>query len=202
MGPLLCHESASAGVDCCDTDIDAFPGQTQFFASPTACGGFDYNCDDFTTLSDGVVYGDMRKTGSNYVGGWKRYLGAPLGTAPGNSCVGDNNYVWNGGGTCGAFSCGSAATASDCGSTHTGPLVGGPGDGKVGWTCVGDSNNGTAAKGCWAVHPEMADPSTGKLRAYSHYMSEADGPWSGGHECSSAVLNDKITSYNKTLLCR
>jgi hypothetical protein len=31
--------------DCDDEDIDAFPGQTQFFTEPRVSGGFDYNCD-------------------------------------------------------------------------------------------------------------------------------------------------------------
>jgi len=33
------------GVDCCDTDINAHPGQTGYFATArTGCGGYDYNC--------------------------------------------------------------------------------------------------------------------------------------------------------------
>jgi len=38
-GPL------GANNDCDDFEPLAFPGQTGFFASPTAGGGFDYNCD-------------------------------------------------------------------------------------------------------------------------------------------------------------
>jgi hypothetical protein len=31
--------------DCCDTDADAFPGQTRFFTRVrTGCGGYDFNC--------------------------------------------------------------------------------------------------------------------------------------------------------------
>jgi hypothetical protein len=37
--------------DCCDTDRNAFPGQTAYFTTPTACGStsqsaapYDYNC--------------------------------------------------------------------------------------------------------------------------------------------------------------
>ena len=33
------------GDDCCDSDANAFPGQTAFFASENACGNFDYDCD-------------------------------------------------------------------------------------------------------------------------------------------------------------
>jgi len=32
--------------DCCDTDFSANPNQTQFFSSQTACGGYDFNCND------------------------------------------------------------------------------------------------------------------------------------------------------------
>jgi hypothetical protein len=31
--------------DCCDNDVNAFPGQMGFFASARGCGGFDYDCD-------------------------------------------------------------------------------------------------------------------------------------------------------------
>jgi putative metal-binding protein len=41
-GPLPC--CAGTEVDCCDTDADAKPGQTDFFATETTCGGFDYDC--------------------------------------------------------------------------------------------------------------------------------------------------------------
>lgn len=30
--------------DCCDSDPDAKPGQTQYFATKNKCGSFDYNC--------------------------------------------------------------------------------------------------------------------------------------------------------------
>jgi hypothetical protein len=33
------------GDDCCDFDHDAHPGQTAYFAGPSACGTFDYDCD-------------------------------------------------------------------------------------------------------------------------------------------------------------
>ena len=32
------------GSDCCDADPEAFPGQQRFFARPTLCGDFDYDC--------------------------------------------------------------------------------------------------------------------------------------------------------------
>ena len=49
-------ESATAGTDCCDTDANARPGQTTYFATArTTCGGFDYNCDGSEThaITDG-----------------------------------------------------------------------------------------------------------------------------------------------------
>jgi hypothetical protein len=36
---------ASNTGDCCDTDKNANTGQTGFFATPDACGSYDYNCD-------------------------------------------------------------------------------------------------------------------------------------------------------------
>ena len=34
------------GGDCCDSDPNAYPWQTNFFTTPrSGCGGFDYNCD-------------------------------------------------------------------------------------------------------------------------------------------------------------
>ncbi|MCC7000355.1 MAG: right-handed parallel beta-helix repeat-containing protein [Deltaproteobacteria bacterium] len=35
--------------DCCDVDSRARPGQTQFFTSTTACGGFDFDCSGAAT---------------------------------------------------------------------------------------------------------------------------------------------------------
>jgi hypothetical protein len=36
---------ACGGDDCCDQDPVVFPGQQNFFASVSACGTFDYDCD-------------------------------------------------------------------------------------------------------------------------------------------------------------
>ncbi len=37
--------------DCCDTDANAKPGQTAYFAAPrSGCGGWDYNCDTVISL--------------------------------------------------------------------------------------------------------------------------------------------------------
>ena len=41
----LAQASPCNGTDCCDTDPNANPGQTQFFAVADNCGSFDYNCD-------------------------------------------------------------------------------------------------------------------------------------------------------------
>lgn len=43
-GPIVAGQTATAG-DCCDSDGNARPGQTQFFGSARAgCGGYDYDC--------------------------------------------------------------------------------------------------------------------------------------------------------------
>ena len=41
--PLGLYATTIAG-DCCDIDVDAFPGQTAFFFEQTNCGGWDYDC--------------------------------------------------------------------------------------------------------------------------------------------------------------
>ena len=43
------------GDDCCDTDSNAYPGQTAYFSTPTACGGYDYNCDGVATPQYGLA---------------------------------------------------------------------------------------------------------------------------------------------------
>ena len=45
----------TVGGDCCDNDSTAFPGQTKYFASPDACGSWDYNCDGTIQGSEGGV---------------------------------------------------------------------------------------------------------------------------------------------------
>jgi len=35
----------SNGDDCCESDPNAYPGQTTYFRLPNACNDYDYNCD-------------------------------------------------------------------------------------------------------------------------------------------------------------
>jgi len=50
---MLCEEAGApapggyvtTGGDCCDSDIDAHPNTVNFYSTPDACGGWDYNCD-------------------------------------------------------------------------------------------------------------------------------------------------------------
>jgi hypothetical protein len=45
-----CTGYSATSTDCCDTDANAKPGQTQYFATPrSGCGGYDYDCDNATT---------------------------------------------------------------------------------------------------------------------------------------------------------
>ncbi|HRR74456.1 MAG TPA: putative metal-binding motif-containing protein [Myxococcota bacterium] len=44
-GPQQYYRALYPG-DCCDDDKNVYPNQTNFFTTPTACGGFDYNCDE------------------------------------------------------------------------------------------------------------------------------------------------------------
>jgi hypothetical protein len=43
------------GDDCCDGDPNVYPGQTTYFATPTACGGYDYDCDGIATTQYGLA---------------------------------------------------------------------------------------------------------------------------------------------------
>jgi hypothetical protein len=45
--------AACGGDDCCDADARVHPGQTSFFTTPGACGGYDYDCDSKETLEYG-----------------------------------------------------------------------------------------------------------------------------------------------------
>src|SRR5450631_2471187 len=49
------------GSDCCDSDSNAFPGQTKYFTSADACGSWDYNCDGTILGSQGgfITYGTV-----------------------------------------------------------------------------------------------------------------------------------------------
>jgi hypothetical protein len=40
----LAQGSPCMGTDCCDTDPNAHPGQTQFFTTADSCGSFNYHC--------------------------------------------------------------------------------------------------------------------------------------------------------------
>jgi hypothetical protein len=51
----LAQTVACQGNDCCDTDVEAFPGQTAFFEQPDRCGSYDYDCDGKVTRQYGVV---------------------------------------------------------------------------------------------------------------------------------------------------
>tara|TARA_B100001989_G_scaffold253221_1_gene238966 strand:+ start:1889 stop:2530 length:642 start_codon:yes stop_codon:yes gene_type:complete len=42
--------TVTKGGDCCDSDKNAYPGQTKYFSVASACGGFDYNCNSKINL--------------------------------------------------------------------------------------------------------------------------------------------------------
>ena len=68
------------GNDCCDTDANAYPGQTGWFTSADACGSFDYNCDG--TIEQWGQYADA---GTDYTVGAFKYNGG--------SCTSTSGYV-------------------------------------------------------------------------------------------------------------
>lgn len=42
------------GDDCCDSDANAFPGQSMYFHTTDACGGWDYDCNGTVDGEEGV----------------------------------------------------------------------------------------------------------------------------------------------------
>ena len=194
IGPILCRPSASKGDDCCDTDGNVFPGQTQFFAASTLCGGHDYDCNGAISYSDGIVTGNIAWNGWKYYGGWAKWVGPPVGSAPGNDCTYPND-IYTGNGPCGAYLCGQEqqdnstkwVTPSDCGVTPKSGVLGG-------WTCL---NN------CSAIHASMALGNT--LKCYERKCDE------GECDCALKSCGDNITSFapggpanpmGRTLICK
>ncbi|MCA9647323.1 MAG: hypothetical protein KC492_41825, partial [Myxococcales bacterium] len=64
---------ATKGGDCDDTDARAFPGQTQYFSTARAKGGFDFNCDG----SESQRYTQTRANGCGFFDVWNTYSSAP-----------------------------------------------------------------------------------------------------------------------------
>jgi hypothetical protein len=66
----LCQKpegSSNSLDDCCDTDANAFPGQTEYFDTPRkGCGGFDYDCSG----GEDKHYPAICSTISNSTPGW------------------------------------------------------------------------------------------------------------------------------------
>jgi Putative metal-binding motif len=57
--------TGAAQLDCCDVDANVNPAAAAFSPSPTACGGWDYNCDGIEELRfPEVVVGDIACFGS------------------------------------------------------------------------------------------------------------------------------------------
>ncbi len=52
--------------DCCDSESRAYPGQTNFFGTASACGGFDFNCDGSSQLGQPSGYGNLQCTAANH----------------------------------------------------------------------------------------------------------------------------------------
>ena len=58
----LCEASGAAAPggysevtgDCCDSDPNAFPGQTKYFTAQNACGSWDFSCDGTIEGSNGL----------------------------------------------------------------------------------------------------------------------------------------------------
>jgi len=55
---------SNLSVDCCEGDTNARPGQTGYFATPTKCGGYDYDCDGEVTekWTENAVCEELHRT--------------------------------------------------------------------------------------------------------------------------------------------
>jgi hypothetical protein len=85
---------ANKAGDCCDSDKNAFPGQTAYFTTADACSSFDYNCDAQETPK---IYGpsDCGTISCVVSSGTCTYAG-------GCNCGGSNPCLWYSRPACGA----------------------------------------------------------------------------------------------------
>ena len=95
----------TSASDCCDSDANAYPGQTGFFATARRCGGFDYDCSGATSTEH-----PMRATtcsdsngcrGTSTTDGWC----STVPTTCGQSGVSWGSGCWNGGAGCFPTTC-------------------------------------------------------------------------------------------------
>jgi hypothetical protein len=102
-----CGTSAPSGTatnssDCCDSDANAKPGQTEYFTTPRkGCGGYDYNCDGSKELEYTNVNPCVCTANGPFPVGW-------LGPVP--DCGGTQRY-----GICGYFGPGHCGPQPDAG---------------------------------------------------------------------------------------
>jgi len=55
-GAMVCKASASLGADCCDTDVNSYPGESTYYATTNACGSWDWDCNGTTNQSNCAHY--------------------------------------------------------------------------------------------------------------------------------------------------
>jgi hypothetical protein len=127
VGLSQCGTTPPAGYankagDCCDTDKNAFPGQTAYFATADSCGSFDYNCDaSATPKSNGPVAGTCGTPTCSIVSETCTYIsGCTCGAILGDPCAGyttpscgqsyviSTQYCGGSGGSCGPMGFGSS----------------------------------------------------------------------------------------------
>jgi hypothetical protein len=90
----------SRGGDCCDSNNQAFPGQTAFFSIGTGCGGlpFDYDCNGAENPNDSLPEG----------------ISCVVAGGCGNFCVSGNGWQTT------RPPCGVTGTTRSCGNTESG----------------------------------------------------------------------------------
>jgi hypothetical protein len=122
-------------TDCDDADADAFPGQTAFFPTPRASGGYDYNCDAVETKQYPGITGFTCQACSVQTGGICQTCLGGVALSPGYNCK---------------ASCGGATASAgfkvvptpNCGATHTLSTC------SASASCGVQETNTTATQGC------------------------------------------------------
>ncbi len=82
------------GTDCCDTDLNAFPGQTAYFTGLRGCGGgYDYNCNGADNLQFTAGFTGCTHASSCGVPAYG-YECVTTGFTPGWANPGGSSFIW------------------------------------------------------------------------------------------------------------
>ncbi|HDP36480.1 MAG TPA: prepilin-type N-terminal cleavage/methylation domain-containing protein [Candidatus Atribacteria bacterium] len=107
--------SQLSGVDCCDSDSRAYPGESTYYTSTNNCGSWDYDCSGTTNKSDDCNTRSTTLSSPNscyrYVtctGSFTGYVGCTYNTGT-TSCGNSHWYE-----TCNSFTCYGYNVDNEC----------------------------------------------------------------------------------------